>query len=217
MRKVSQLGILILNRIFRSLVVLLTLVVLLGISKRSFAAEQEYYLFLNPSETEYKISDKLFEIQIDNAYPGLKLPVKKIHITNQYHKMISIQINMDLIEPDLDWLDIVVKFEQAGVSNTIKLDLQERNFEDEQIQLSADETITLEVHYILNDEKIVNEYQERFFRTKWNLVCKVEERRNDLNLPNTGEKNNIIWKFKIIVGLWMCTLCFCVKYKIKEY
>lgn len=153
----------------------------------SFAEVDEYEIHLNPNEVDYELTGKLFSEEIKNAYPGMRFPVRKIYITNNHSEAISMSLNMDIIEPNLDWIEGQIYFEQAGNRESILLDAHEHNFENKEIRLYPKEKVYLEVHYFLNGGNITNKHQNQQFFAKWKLICEIQK-ESDNQLPSTNEK-----------------------------
>lgn len=156
-------------------------------STKSFAQENEYFLHLNPDETDYELSGTVFSSEINNAYPGMSLPVRKIFIVNHYDRLISVYLDMDIIEPNLDWLEGSVYYEHSGRTDIIQLDSKEYKFKEKKLHLYPKEKVYVEVHYRLKGNKITNVHQNQNFLVKWNLLCEVEKNTPN-QLPKTHEK-----------------------------
>lgn len=159
----------------------------------TFAEGQKdsYEIILNEEKSEYELKGKVFEETIENAYPGMLLPVRETKIINQRSSPVCLKLTVDLVEPDFSWIDAKLMFIQNGQARWLSLDEKEQSVEDKRVTIKPGEEVVLQTIYQLNGERITNEHQNQIFKLKWSISCRVLESKVEENFPNTGEQLKI--------------------------
>lgn len=170
--------------------------------------KDSYEIILEEEKAQYDLGGKIFEETIENAYPGMLLPIREIKIINRRKNTVKIDLDIDLVEPDFSWVDAKLMFIQNGQVRLIPLDANEQSVDDQMITLKPNEEMILKTMYQLDGEKIVNEHQNQLFKLKWHFSCRVLGEEEKEVFPNTGETANTKLGQFLGVGLLVGVIFF---------